>query len=212
MANDFNLISLDIETSTSDYNTGTILSVAMVDFNTGKMIERNIRHSYVSLTPEAMRVNQIDVLTLDSTERDYVNQAEQHLIWFVDKMTEPDAIILPNAIHKKQPIPLGMNVGTFDMLFVRKYMPDLAKKFGYRSCDLNALFFAEAVVLDKNFTKCKNEFYEKAMNFAAAIRPDLKKHNPLFDCYINCSLLAQITNKVPKWMSPYTVYTITKVG
>ncbi|MBI2020100.1 hypothetical protein HYS94_01640 [Candidatus Daviesbacteria bacterium] len=194
------LISLDIETSTSDVNTGVLLSIAMVSFNTGDRIEKNIRHRYLSLTPEAMRVNQIDTLMLDSDTRDPLEQAEEQLMWWLDRNTSPEL-----SLSRLQPIPVGMNVGSFDMQFVRKYLPQISKKFGYRSLDLNALFFAEALKENEDFTKLKTRYYEPAMEFASKVVPHLKKHNPLFDCYINCSLLSQVTKVVPKWMSEVSI-------
>lgn len=44
-------------------------------------------------------------------------------------------------------VPVGWNVGSFDMPFVRAQLPQSAKRFGYRAVDLNSVCYTIAILI-----------------------------------------------------------------
>ena len=53
-------------------------------------------------------------------------------------------------------IPVGWNVGHFDVPFVRYWLPDFGRLLGYRSVDLNAVTYTAAQVTGRAYDKIKN--------------------------------------------------------
>lgn len=51
------------------------------------------------------------------------------------------AWLIARGVGPRSLVPVGFNVGTFDMPFVRATLPDTARLFSYRACDLNTLCF-----------------------------------------------------------------------
>ena len=182
---DFTPISLDIETSTDNIETGTILSIGLVHFFNGESREYNIKHEVLTVKPESMRVNQINVLDLDHADR--------------VSMAYVDSSVSAWLVGMNYPKPFGMNVGTFDMLFVRKFLPEVTSDFGYRSIDLNALIFAEALKHNTDYRSVKEKLKSSAY-LAVKNRFGGKEHDALFDAYMNCYVLAQILDVYPDWM------------
>ena len=183
-------LSLDIETSTSDPNTGTILSLGIIRFDTGETKYWNIRHELLSVSPQAMAVNQIPVTELNSPERKTLFTVDKEFREFVA------------SIKPLRCIPMGMNVGSFDMSFVHKYLPKAANDIGYRSLDLNSLIFARANPDKKDFMDVKRRVQKAAYEFAKQRAPDLSKHHALFDCYMNCYVFYELTGERPEWFGP----------
>jgi len=52
-------------------------------------------------------------------------------------------------------IPVGWNVGHFDVPFVRYWLPNFARLLGYRSVDLNAVTYTAAKVTGRAYDKIK---------------------------------------------------------
>lgn len=176
---DFDIISLDIETSSSDVETGTILSIGCVRLSDLEPFYADVRHNRVTVTPEALRANSIDVCTLDNKSRESLSTADQRLLnWLKSSGFYRDG-------KKYCIIAMGMNVGTFDMPFVRKYLPQSASLFGNRSLDLNALLFADALIRDVEFYDVKRAAKSIGTSFAHDRVPDLKPHHALYDAFSN---------------------------
>ena len=99
-------LGLDIETSGLDSRKHVVLSIGLY-ISPVQHIHKFIKHTEVFASPEAFRVNQIDIKTLD-TLGDPIDVVEQSLIdWVVD------------LNPKHLPVfPLGCNVGSFDMDFL----------------------------------------------------------------------------------------------
>lgn len=66
---------------------------------------------------------------------------------------------------KGQRKPVGWNVGSFDMPFVRKHLPTLASQLSYQSTDLNAAAFLIADAQSESVVTIKAE----AKNYAEAL-------------------------------------------
>ena len=182
---DFTPISLDIETSTDTEGTGVILSIGLVDFLSSEAKSYDIRHDVFTIKPESMRVNQINILEVDREDRISLEGADFSLGSWLESFNYPK--------------PFGMNVGTFDMLFVKKQLPKVASLFGYRSIDLNALIFAEALKHNVDFRSVKEKLKNGAY-LAVKNKFGGKEHEALFDAYMNCYVLAQILEVYPDWM------------
>lgn len=190
---DFTPVSLDIETSTDDIETGVILSIGLVDFFSGEAKSFDIRHKIFTIKPESMRVNQINVLEVDSDSRLSLASTDAFLSdWLVKRS-------IFHVSRAAYPKPFGMNVGTFDMLFVKKHLPMTFSVFGYRSIDLNALIFVESMKHNEDYLTVKNSLKDSAL---LAVKNSFGgvEHEALFDAYTNCYVLAQIVGVYPEWM------------
>lgn len=135
--------ALDIETSGLDPKRHAILSIGVVHPATGREVYYDIRHDDIMMSPGAMRVNKIDVKTLDDEATRLPLNAVDELItaW----LNETFWLAAGNASMPRL-IPVGKNVGQFDMLFIREYMPETGRKFGYRALDINSLCLGQDLV------------------------------------------------------------------
>lgn len=64
MPRDFDVISLDIESSGSNADTDALLSIGCVRLSDMQSFYAEIRHTSFMVTPEAMRVNGMDITRL----------------------------------------------------------------------------------------------------------------------------------------------------
>lgn len=176
---DFDIISLDLETSGTDESETTILSIGCVRLSDNQSFYADVRHKSLTVTPEAMRVNKIDIMIVDETGRKALSKVDLEFREWLrsDKFYEEGKTYTL--------IPMGMNVGTFDMKFVRKYLPKSAALFGYRSMDLNAMIFAEAVRRNVPFMHVKRAAKVLGTSYAHDHVPDLGPHHALWDAYSN---------------------------
>jgi hypothetical protein len=71
---------------------------------------------------------------------------------------------------------------------------------GFRALELNSVIFAKAVGdgLNSGPLNTKVRGYAKAQ--ASLCLPSLEQHNALFDCYMNCFMLAALTSEMPDWL------------
>lgn len=128
---DPNKISFDIETTGLDPDSDVILEFAAVHIATGLTFERKIRYERVSITPEAMRVNKIDVSTLDAEDRTPMSNADREFaLWLRDTLK-----LKQRTVHL-----VGKNVGQFDADFVKHHMPRTHGMLSYRAFDLNTAY------------------------------------------------------------------------
>lgn len=180
-------VGLDIETSTSDASTGELLSIGVVDFfNFENKAYYEVHHKRLTVEPEAMRVNKIDVCTLDGANKESLYTIDNSLfVWF----TEAKSRYATNHI-----VPVGFNVGSFDMPFVRKYLPITGGILKYRSIDLNALCFARALQQAYAFDTVKKRIKRSAVDQAKKILPQYDEHNALFDAMVAVFVLQDFTS------------------
>jgi DNA polymerase III epsilon subunit-like protein len=78
-------------------------------------------------------------------------------------------------------VPVGFNVGQFDMQFVRRELPESYKRFGYRCVDLNSVLFTLSECGMGQFDELKT----KAKGYAEGTLRDMgfptEKHDALWD-------------------------------
>ncbi len=177
---DFDIISLDTETSSLDPEKGALLSLAMINFATGESISMDFCYSSLVVTPGAMRINQIDILELDSPDRTPLLEADEELFYWVKERCH-------------SPVPMGLNIGSFDLIWIRKFLPQLGSYLGYRCLDLNSLLFAKALEEGKPLAAIKKFVFDAARMKAQEGYPDFRQHDALSDTYFNCMVLEAIT-------------------
>lgn len=188
MMRDFDVVSLDLETSGLDFEKHTILSIGCVRLSDMQNLYTEVRHKNLIVDPAAMKVNGIDITKVDDAKRIPIN--------FLDSMLR--GWLKSDKFYKEGKtytlIPMGLNVGSFDMKFVHKYLPKSAALFGYRSIDLNTLVFEEAIRRDVDFKYVKEAAKTLGMTYAHEHVPDLGPHNALWDAYSNIGMFNYLTN------------------
>lgn len=189
---DFDIISLDLETSGTDETDTTILSLACVRLSDNEPFYVDVRHKSLGVTPEAMRVNGIDIMTVDDPARKPLSKVDEELrAWL-----KSDKFYKEGKTYTL--IPMGMNVGTFDMKFVRKYVSKSAALFGYRSMDLNSMIFEEAVRTDVPFQHVKRAAKMIGTTYAHDHVPHLGPHHALWDAYSNIGVFHYLVDAKAK--------------
>lgn len=181
MSTDFELISLDLETSGSNCEEFTILSMGLVRLSDMSSFYQEVRHDSLMVSPEATRIHNLDLSTRDDRNLPTMFQADIALREWITQGKD--------APKKNYLIPMGMNVGTFDMAFVRKYLPKSADLFGYRSLDLNAILFLDSLIKGRSYEKTKKAAKMVGDSYAHHYVPDLKPHNALYDAFSNVGVL-----------------------
>lgn len=178
------LISLDIETTTSSPETGKILSIGMVDYESGLEGYWQIypEGPAIPLDPKSMEVNKIDLLTWEGQSEVEVSLAMR--VW------------LNRLSFSGHFLPLGLNVASFDIAFMRQHLiRSLMSRFSYRALELNAVIFATAMRTGQDFQDCKSRLTRKTKEIVSTIKPDLYQHHALYDCYMNCVMLDLLIEK-----------------
>ncbi len=184
---DFDIISLDLETSgTKTGEDHTILSLGAVRVSDLEPFYADVRHKSLVVCPEAMRINGIDITKVDDTRRMTMHRVDEAF----REWLKSDPFYKEG--NRYTLIPMGMNVGTFDMDFVRKYLPKSADLFGYRSMDLNSMIFEEADERGVTFKSVKQGAKVLGTSFAHAHVPELGPHHALWDAYSNIGVKSYI--------------------
>ena len=183
-------LGLDLETSSTDQHNGVILSIGLYDPSGnnwgGRHYYTEIRYTEpIPISAESMRVNRLKTTLLDNPNLPTLQEAENEAIYWINKINSK-----PYSY-----IPVGFNVGTFDMAWIKVHMPELHKKFGYRSVDLNSLMIAEAVNRKSHLLELKKWYKKKTESSALRICQD-GAHNALFDAAQAIFILQQYTQNL----------------
>lgn len=120
---------LDIESTSSNTETGGLIQIG-VYFTPGLKFSSDVRPLQpYEVSKEAMKVNGF---TMNRIQRAESAEAVDHnLRDFLDAL----------AVGDKRLVAIGWNVGSFDLPFVRRFLPLTFKKLSYRTVDLNAVCF-----------------------------------------------------------------------
>ena len=179
---------LDLETSGINPEKHSILSIGMVVSMNGlqdyQSFYKEIKYDELLIAPDAIAVNGFDFT--NQNERIPLPQVDQEAVNFVEKYFRGD----------KSPIAIGLNVGTFDLQFIFRYMPLLIKKLGHRSVDLNSLLYVLAEKHSKDFKEFKKEMSNQAATVIDSLALGLSKHNALYDAMFNMSLYLLIKKDI----------------
>ena len=184
-----NIISLDIETTGLDPDKHNVLSIGAVNPTDGYEFYREIYYEdlYVSAKTQAF-------LKIDFSKIEKSQKSEPYIV-ICDFNTW-----LINQYNYKPITAMGLNVGSFDLQFIKKLSqstgsPRTMELFDYRSLDLNSVMI---YMLENqyrfsklSFTDFKNEKTKQAMELLKINRPkiyELGIHHALFDAWFNVYL------------------------
>jgi len=154
-------LGLDLETTGLDPNEATILSVGAYDFERDRSFYEEIRLDYFQGNPAAFRVNGFDVTKLDNPKNSLGAQRLR-----MDTCDIAFAKWLSEAGYENEGgckyIPVGKNIGSMDMQFLKKYMPKSRAKFGHRFIDINSIVFMESKKMNFGFKAIRRQIMTQA--------------------------------------------------
>ncbi len=162
-------LGLDIETSGLDSRKHAVLSIGLY-ISPVQHMHKFIKHTEVVASAEAFRVNKIDIKTLDQIGEP-IDTVEQKLIDWVTDLNPSNLPVFP----------LGCNVGSFDMDFLKNYMPRFYAMLGFRAMDINSMIFMAADKLNRDPRELKSAWMNFAYETVKKQFPDLEPHHALFD-------------------------------
>jgi oligoribonuclease (3'-5' exoribonuclease) len=181
--NIFYIIGLDIETSSSDLNYGEILQLGVsykineeyysTEYNI--FFDKLIWHD-LNWSKESENVHKITKKSL-TKNKDTYDSVQSKIINLLNNTFGEESII----------VPVGFNVGSFDLQFIKSKMPILYKRLSYRVIDLNSLFLYKSL---SNYDY--NEFIEIKKNAKLDIIESLsekKEHNASYDAMLALLIL-----------------------
>jgi len=184
----FFIIGLDIETSSSDLNYGEILQIGVsykineeyytTEYNI--FFDKSIWNDK-NWSQESQEVHKITKKSLTKNKETY-DSVERKIIKLLNKTFGEGSII----------IPVGFNVGSFDLQFIKSKMPILYSRLSYRVIDLNSIF------LYKSLKNCDfNEFIENKKYAKLDIINSLSEnneHNASYDAKFALLILEKINS------------------
>lgn len=184
--NIFYIIGLDIETSSSDLNYGEILQLGVAykineEYYTTEynlFFDKSIWHDK-NWSKESENVHKITKKSL-TKNKDTYDSVQSKIINLLNNIFGERSII----------IPVGFNVGSFDLQFIKSKMPILYSRLSYRVIDLNSLFLFKSL---NSFDF--NEFIEIKNNAKLDIAKNLsekKEHNASYDAKLALLILEKI--------------------
>lgn len=181
------IISLDIETTGLDPNKHDILSIGAVNVKTNDHFYAQIKHRDLCVNLESLKYTDIN---LAKWEGECLNKvASDFYRWLWNQKQDTKDLL----------IPLGFNVGSFDMKFLRNKLAIYScgifdEYFHYRCIDLNSIIFYNSSngigtedfdSLKKRVTKnAQQSICDNLENYPPYIK-DKGLHNALYDCYLN---------------------------
>jgi len=184
----YHIISLDIESSGRDYTRHALLSIGLVD-QKGENFYIALQHRSLEVEPQAMRVNQLPVVRID-LDGVSPKKADQAMLDWLNARMKPD----------EQAVAMGLNIGSFDMPFVRRWLPRSAARFSRRTMDLNALIFERCLVSGEEFDDLKHKLAKNghARAWTETNGPQdqaLGPHHALFDAYSNWGMFLELRRR-----------------
>jgi DNA polymerase III epsilon subunit-like protein len=121
---------------------------------------RDIGYETWNEDPEAMAVNKFTAERIRAGRP--IAEVDRDLkLWLLDR-----------SFRENEVIPVGWNVGTFDMPYVRRYLPKSARFFSYRSVDLNAVCFTLAEATGRDWETLKRQAKAYAAGIVAGVPHD----------------------------------------
>jgi len=182
----FYIVGLDIETSSSDINYGEILQLGVSykineEYYTNEynlFFDKSIWHDK-NWSKESENVHKITKKSLTKNKETY-DSVQRKIINLLNNSFGEESII----------VPVGFNVGSFDLQFIKSKMPILYSRLSYRVIDLNSLFLYKSL---SNYDY--NEFIENKKNTKLDIIESLSEnneHNASYDAKLALLILEKI--------------------
>lgn len=175
------LIGLDGEMSDSDLDQGAVLIQIGVCDDYGNTFESLLGHDAGWYkTEQASAVHKIPDEDIIAAQRPNQVDARLHL-WLQERLN--DAWVRGENNGIRPFVPVGWNVGNFDMPFVRAFLPMSSRLISRRSLDLNSLCYAfeDSRVTYQGERLSFSRWKEKAMDYAGGVLGDSNWHDALFD-------------------------------
>ena len=175
------LIGLDGEMSDSELDKGAVLIQIGICDQYGNTFESLIGHPEGWYkTEQASKVHCIPDEDILAAER--APEVDIRLRWWLESRLG-DALLRGDHTGLRPFIPLGWNVGGFDMPFVRKFLPKSCEIISRRSLDLNALCYSyeQAEVTYHGERTSFNQWKQLAHDYAESRLGDTNWHDALFD-------------------------------
>jgi len=171
---DFRIISLDTETSSNSPDTGTILSIGLVDYESKLTFYSEVRHESLMVNPQAMATNKIDITKVNNLRNPTLENLDRMIVdWLI-------------PLGERQPIPLGLNVASFDLTFIKRYLTRTAARLGYRAIDINSLIYTGAAQDSSSFNKVRYPIMQEAERKTRTYYKEYKQHHALSDAIFAC--------------------------
>ena len=175
---------IDIETSGTDPVKHTILSIGIVISLNGledfQSFYREVKYNDIVVSPASIEVNKIDLS--DQTGRIPLAKVDEESSAFIKKHYNTDF----------KPMPIGLNIGSFDMQFINRQMPYFSTKLSSRSVDLNSLIYVYAEKHSEDFTLAKEKLSGIAIAKTNSLGLGIEKHNALYDAIYSLALYSEI--------------------
>lgn len=176
----FQPVFVDIETSGTNREFHNILSLAILKTD-NSFVYIEFKYDIINSEDRAMKINGFSKDVVSSKKLMFpVPGAIKTTI------DESKPIITKFLGKDKHYMPCGLNVGSFDMEFMRRAYGDefIHNVFSYRSIDLNALIFTEAFKLGKHFLNHKRNIGKACKKHVTNENvKGLEKHHALYDCF-----------------------------
>lgn len=178
------IVSIDIETTGLDPNVHSMLSMGAVDLESQSQFYMAIDVKNFTVSKEAFNMNK-KLLCSDSNLYDGDKVGETESYWKL--MSWVCSLDLPDDTRI---VPLGHNVGSFDMLFVKKWMKANGGNidFGYRCIDINSIYFFLSRLTGNSFVEVRDRISQDAEAWLKTFKPDvfkLGRHHALYDAWFN---------------------------
>jgi DNA polymerase III epsilon subunit-like protein len=170
-------IAIDGETTGKEINEGSaLIQIGAAVYRDGQLYSTHVtfnpKDPDMVWSEEAEKIHGISLEQIENAELD-ASQADDFLYdWFIANKVNPK--------DKYHNFPVGWNVASFDMPYIKKYLPKTFKLFSYKSVDLHSVCCS----LDGKKGLSEKRWKEAAKKYASTICPEregYKAHNAEWD-------------------------------
>lgn len=160
------LTGLDIETTGIDlYKNHRLIQIGVAIWNGPRYVFDVQPEGHIAIDPGAMKVNGFTLRRM----------GEAPMTAEVDYMLSKS--LAKDGFTEGQLTPVGFNVGGFDLPFIKKELPLVAKFFSYRALDLTGLAILYELKTGRSYRDLKEEFHTKIVK---ELGKD-QRHDALYD-------------------------------
>ena len=188
-----NIISLDIETTGLDPQKHNVISIGAVSLWNDEEFYREIYYKDLCVSADTQAFLKIDFDKIKDVQR-----SEPHIA-----ICDFNTWLLRQIPPGEKLIAMGLNVGSFDLQFIKKLSqsvesPGTIELFAYRSLDLNSVMMYQSHFTKLSFMDFKKEKTAQAVERLKINQPKLYEygiHHALFDAWFNVYLWGVLKNE-----------------
>lgn len=174
-------VCVDIETTGLEWHRGhkTIqIGIYLPKTDESVAFSMGWRRGEYSYDPKAMDIHMIPHITIQAGEAPEFTD---------ESMTE---WIRSRSDSEERHVPVGWNVGSFDMEFLKQHAPEFASLFGYQCLDLNSVVFNHNLMFDSDKREIKNAARAHVEEMAKERPPyEVRWHDAKFDAWASWAAL-----------------------